>query len=520
MPSEQNFWGNLINDDKSPSPRLEKLCLAIAELMVSSHGKSLAIPTDLLVQQTFDAKDNTYITPDRIAAFYKKVGGNYDSVFLQTTPQALSFIYQSLGCFHSLEPKLEDSSDAYKPPSIPSLLPTGFVRWQTIQLLMDPDEHCTYLQNAVRLWDLTYSDGQEPPNTDLFPKEIPRDAFPLTPDKQMLAWHEGVSQRLEHDYMKRHTKRASPSNFGTYHNNYGSKDRLSDEEDFVPRDPRRTSKRNSHVEHNRHSAHHHHHRDHSGEHPPSSGHRGSVNRTGFSSPRFASPPPAPSPDPDHSFRRGVRANGYGHPISPGTGNTLQVSDASSDEHHVAEQGSRTPRRRRRRRHLSPPSDGHSRRHSHEAYTRRPRREYSPGPLDPHTEHVEGHSSNSSASYPETSEKGSDRSRTKTAGVKFRDFIFGTPAAPDPPPPPQAPPRRPHHRAHAAEGVRQGNYFVGNPGSPSAGGSEFERPRAYSNAGIPRAQARPAQKVSASRRPKPSSMPDDGYAYGPMPLYES
>lgn len=49
MPSEQNFWGNLINDDKSPSPRLEKLCLAIAELMVSSRGESLAIRTDLFV---------------------------------------------------------------------------------------------------------------------------------------------------------------------------------------------------------------------------------------------------------------------------------------------------------------------------------------------------------------------------------------------------------------------------------------------------------------------------------------
>lgn len=390
---------------------------------------------------------------------------------------------------------------------------------------MDPDEHCTYLQNAVRLWDLTYSDGKKPPNIDSFPKEIPRDAFPLTPDKQMLAWHEGASRRLEHDYMKRHTKRASPSNFGTYHNNYGGKDRQSDEEDFIPRDSRRTSKRNSHVEHNRHSAHHHHHRDHSGDYPPSSGHRGSVNRTGFASPRFTSPSPVPSPDTEHSFRRGVRATGYGHPISPETGNTLEVSDTSSDGRRVAEEGSRTPRRRRRR-HLSPPSDGHSRRHSHEAYTRRPRRDFSPGSPDPHHGHGESHSSHSSASYPETSEKPIDRSRTKTAGVKFRDFIFGTPAAPDPPPlqrqptppPPQAVPRRPHHRAHVAEGVRQGTYFGGNPGSPSGGGSGFERPRAYSNAGIPRPQVRPAQKVSTSRRHKPSSVPEDGYAYGGMPLH--
>ncbi|KXG51823.1 uncharacterized protein PGRI_092160 [Penicillium griseofulvum] len=158
-------WGTLINSDKSPAPLLEQLCLGIAQLMSS-----------------FDSNGTTDITPERLATFYRKVGGNYDPLFLETKAQALSFIYQSLGCFHSLQP----SANPYEPPSVPSLLPNGFVRWQTIQLLMDPDEHSVYLQNAVNLWDIAGANGEP------FPKTIPRDAFPSEPDPEMLEWHEGT----------------------------------------------------------------------------------------------------------------------------------------------------------------------------------------------------------------------------------------------------------------------------------------------------------------------------------------
>ncbi|KGO48290.1 hypothetical protein PEX1_071190 [Penicillium expansum] len=165
MASADIHWGTLINSDKSPAPLLEQLCLGIAQLM-----------------STFDTNISTDITPERIATFYRKVGGNYDPLFLETKGQALSFIYQSLGCFHSLQP----SANPYEPPSIPSLLPNGFVRWQTIQLLMDPDEHSVYLQNAVNLWDIPDANGET------FPKTIPRDAFPSEPDPEMLEWHEGT----------------------------------------------------------------------------------------------------------------------------------------------------------------------------------------------------------------------------------------------------------------------------------------------------------------------------------------
>ncbi|KAJ5531971.1 hypothetical protein N7494_008523 [Penicillium frequentans] len=148
---EMSSWGTLINPDKSPAPLLEQLCLGIAQLL-----------------PTFDSNGTNDLTPDRVASFYRKVGGNYDPLFLGTKSTALSFIYQSLGCFHSLQP----SSNPYEPPSVPSLQPAGFVRWQTIQLLMEPDEHWQYLRNAVSMWDIADANGE------LFPKEIPRDAFP------------------------------------------------------------------------------------------------------------------------------------------------------------------------------------------------------------------------------------------------------------------------------------------------------------------------------------------------------
>ena len=39
---EAEFWGALINPDKSPSPLLEQLCLGIAQLMVSVLDRLLA----------------------------------------------------------------------------------------------------------------------------------------------------------------------------------------------------------------------------------------------------------------------------------------------------------------------------------------------------------------------------------------------------------------------------------------------------------------------------------------------
>ncbi|KAK2861387.1 hypothetical protein FQN49_004247 [Arthroderma sp. PD_2] len=179
-------WGYLIQADKSPAPRLEQLCLGLAgvisDLDPSSSTKEL--------------------TPEKLAAFYRAVGGNYDSLFLNTPSPSLSFIYQSLGCFHTLQP----TKSAFEPPSIPALLPHGFIRWQTIQLLLCPEEHAPFLQRAVEMFDIVDAhDGF------LLPKTIPASAFPTHPDPDMVKWHEAVSNRLELESAET-TPNARPSN--------------------------------------------------------------------------------------------------------------------------------------------------------------------------------------------------------------------------------------------------------------------------------------------------------------------
>jgi hypothetical protein len=547
MASADIHWGTLINSDKSPAPLLEQLCLGIAQLMVSS--RPCFGPDTILTsfKPSFDANGTCDITPERLAAFYRKVGGNYDPLFLETKAQALSFIYQSLGCFHSLQP----SANPYEPPSIPSLLPNGFVRWQTIQLLMDPDEHSVYLQNAVELWDIADANG------DIFPKTIPRDAFPSEPDPEMLEWHEGVSRRLERDYLKRHTKRASPPDFGTYHYHFSGKDPLPDEDDYFSR--RSKSKRHSHVDPDRPSDHRNHRRRYSGEYPASSARRSRATRSGFSTPRVSSPPPWGEPAPRSSGRgQGGR---HGHPLSPGTGEVPDVSDVSSDESARHRKDRAKPHRHRERRHLSPPSNSNARRHSHEAYTRRPFRDLSPASPTRYRHGHESHSSRSSKSHSEPSPKvhprdhprdhqrdrehprdypkenpkehAKDRSRSRTAGVKFREFIFGdpgpAPTAPDPPfyrpptpPPPRAVPR--HLGPYAADEMRRGSYSGGSPGNsrPNSGGSGSERQRSYSSAGFhPRPSGWASPRSSGSKRYPPATVPEDD-RYVPsrrVPIYE-
>ncbi|KAL4948983.1 major facilitator superfamily domain-containing protein [Aspergillus filifer] len=359
---EAEFWGALINPDKSPSSLLEQLCLGIAQVMT-----------------TFDNYAIPDLTPERLAAFYRKVGGNYDVLFLDTKPSALSFIYQRLGCFHSIQP----SADPYKPPSIPALQPHGFVRWQTIQLLLDPDEHVSYLQNAVERWDI-FS-----PNGTLFPKSIPREAFPPEPDPEMIQWHEAVSQKFEFDYWKKNL----PTTKSYRNQSNREKDASassSKEDDFVhvhhPR-PSSSSYRYSVPADPQTSSRRHQRRQSDGVPPSSHKSQNSVPRrsaefsSGYTSSRPQSPPFWAKPAPSSSSKgRGRERKTYSRPASPEHVHAHSSSDASSEGSNTATQnldpGSPPPRYTNYR-NLSPPHAPHARRHSHEAYSRRPHRDLSP-----------------------------------------------------------------------------------------------------------------------------------------------
>ncbi|MCJ1476289.1 hypothetical protein MMC13_004955 [Lambiella insularis] len=164
-PAVQNYWGYLIEADKTASPRLEDLLLGIAQY----------------INNNVAPWDQRCLSPSKLAAFYKIVGGNYDVVFLETSSSSLAYIYKSLGCYHTLQPV----KNPFAAPSIPALTPQGFVRWQTIQLLLGPEEHVLFLQEALKRLDI-----KDPNDGETFPRILPRDAFPARPDPGMTRWHD------------------------------------------------------------------------------------------------------------------------------------------------------------------------------------------------------------------------------------------------------------------------------------------------------------------------------------------
>ncbi|KAL8820262.1 MAG: hypothetical protein Q9223_001494 [Gallowayella weberi] len=81
--------------------------------------------------------------------------------------------------------------DPYSAPAVPALTAQGFVRWQTVQLLLEPNEHASFLQNAVKRLDII-----NPADGTPFPDRLPREALPSRPDPEMIQWHQGVAESL------------------------------------------------------------------------------------------------------------------------------------------------------------------------------------------------------------------------------------------------------------------------------------------------------------------------------------
>lgn len=141
--------------------------------------------------ERFEPSDSPDLTPNQLAHFYRDLHGNYDQLFLGTPSESIAFIYKSLGCLHSLQPLHHTHQTAFTDPTVPALKTEGWIMWQTIQVLLGPEEHSTFLREAISQYDVKDHDTGE-----IFPKILPRECFPLEPDKHMVAWYEGVSERL------------------------------------------------------------------------------------------------------------------------------------------------------------------------------------------------------------------------------------------------------------------------------------------------------------------------------------
>lgn len=102
-------------------------------------------------------------------------------------------MYRTLGCFHILSP----TKNAFEAPSIPCLTEDGFVRWQTLQLLLCPQDHAPMMQRAVQIYDVPKRSG------GFFPKDMPLECFPARADVEMEKWHRFVTSQMNQDYSRR-----------------------------------------------------------------------------------------------------------------------------------------------------------------------------------------------------------------------------------------------------------------------------------------------------------------------------
>ncbi|KAF2756285.1 hypothetical protein EJ05DRAFT_512810 [Pseudovirgaria hyperparasitica] len=171
------YWGYLFQDNKVGTDLLHRLLTGIYNY----------------ITKTYDANpDCPDVTPSQLAAFYRAVGGDYDILFEKEPPSSIAFIYKALGCLHSLQPAPSD--EGYTAPSVPALKRKGFITWQTIQLMLGPEEHVGFLQCAVSRFEII-----DPATGAAFPKLLPKQAFPSEPDEDMISWYEDVSEKLRKD---------------------------------------------------------------------------------------------------------------------------------------------------------------------------------------------------------------------------------------------------------------------------------------------------------------------------------
>ncbi|KFY55399.1 hypothetical protein V496_07010 [Pseudogymnoascus sp. VKM F-4515 (FW-2607)] len=180
------YYGDLLDSDKKPSRVMVALLTGIAKYIVKNLGD----------------KDTKCLTPPKLAAFYKAVGGNYDSVFIDLPNPQISFIYQSIGCQHTLQP----TEDDFHAPSIPALTTRGFVRWQTIEILLDPSGHVPFLQRAVHDFPIL-----NPETCERFPADLPASCLPQEPDAAIEKWHNKCAEKLRRDSAADERPRSQPN---------------------------------------------------------------------------------------------------------------------------------------------------------------------------------------------------------------------------------------------------------------------------------------------------------------------
>lgn len=198
-------YAYMFEKNKSPTKLLDALLRAIGRYIVCLAAvRYVRRIADIVSQvQEIGEKDVMQLTPQKLAAFYKAVGGDYDckscrekwktsllisiALFVEMPHEAISYIWQVTGCQHTLQP----TDDDFAPPTIPALTPRGFSRWESLEILLGPEEHVPFLQYAVKNWNLKH-----PETCQEFPPDLPKEMFPAEADADVDRWHKSCAEKL------------------------------------------------------------------------------------------------------------------------------------------------------------------------------------------------------------------------------------------------------------------------------------------------------------------------------------
>lgn len=221
------FNENLLQSDNTGTRKYKNLMQGLKNIIVSTASEVVGCSLTNLQIARYHPTENPDLMPGQLASYYEDLNGDYNQLFLKTPNPSIAFIYKSLGCPYSLQP-VQDAQRVEE-PEVPALKTEGWILWSTIQMLLGPDEHASFLTEAVRRWDVI-----DPETGKIFPKTLPRGCLPATPDQRMSDWYEGVSKRLteeaEEDAQLRERQRAMEKHAIE---NSRTSVRLDDEEDSV-----------------------------------------------------------------------------------------------------------------------------------------------------------------------------------------------------------------------------------------------------------------------------------------------
>ncbi|KAJ2893247.1 hypothetical protein MKZ38_008861 [Zalerion maritima] len=171
--SPRSYYGLLFDSDKRPSKVLDALLRSIGKYIIDNVN-------DRRIR---------HITPQKLGVFYEPFPTtDIDRFLLEAPSKDLSNMWAVMGYEHYI---IQPNNDVHARPSVPALTLAGFVKWQSMQLLVDPAENVPVLQKAVKEYGLRNPDTGEP-----FPTELPRSCLPAEPDPKTCQWEDRCGDEL------------------------------------------------------------------------------------------------------------------------------------------------------------------------------------------------------------------------------------------------------------------------------------------------------------------------------------